>query len=327
MAPSSMKSALGGIGFVPVLLAAIFAAMLLVEPRFFSRLNTLDMMRNFSFVSLVAIGQALVMIVGGFDLSVAAVIALSSIVSAKTMGALAAATGLDPGMVVAIGCAASIGSGALVGLINGLLVVYLKAAAFMITLGTATALTGLIFFWTNGAPIYGLPDVFTSDFARGQLFRMPYMFLIALSLIAAVWIVMGLTPMGRHVYAVGASPASARVAGISDTRIKCAVYAVSGMLAAIVGLLLTARIGSGQSDLNAQAAMQSIAAAVVGGVSLRGGIGKPWRVALGALLIVIVSNALNLARIDSRYAALVLGLVLLGAALIEVRMRKDGHDE
>lgn len=327
MERSRLKALAEDIGFVPVLLVLIFVIMALVEPRFFSRLNTLDMMRNFSFVALVALGQALVMIVGGFDLSVTAVIALSSIVSAKTMGALTGAMGLDPVLASLLGCAAAMGVGALVGLMNGLLVINLKAAAFMITLGTATGLGGLIFFWTNGAPIYGLPDAFTVDFARGQLLRMPYMFVITLGLIAVIWFVMAMTPTGRHIYAVGASPAAARVAGISDARVVTAVYVTSGVLAAIVGLLLTARIGSGQSDLNAQAAMQSIAAAVVGGVSLRGGIGKPLRVALGALLIVIVSNALNLARIDSRYATLVLGLVLLVAALIEVRVRKEGYDE
>lgn len=307
---------------VPAAIITILLVMAIVEPHFYGRLNLLDIARNYAFISIAAIGQALVMIVGGFDLSVGAVIALASVTCAKAMTFASAVMPDAPALAAVIGVLAALSVGGLVGLVNGLLVSVLKITPFMATLATMTIVLGIVFFWSNGIPIYGMPKEFTVDFARLQIFRVPLMVWVAIVILAVAWFIMQQAPLGRHVYAVGGNLQAAMAAGINHNRVLVLTYVVSGICAATVGVLLTARIGSGQADLAGNAAIQSIAAAVIGGVSLRGGSGKVLRVAMGALFLALIGNALNLARVDSKLQTLVIGFAILIAVAVEARATK-----
>ncbi|MFT4268533.1 MAG: ABC transporter permease [Xenophilus sp.] len=304
---------------VPLLALALLAAMAVVEPRFYSRLNLVNIGRNAALASLLALGQMLVMIVGGFDMSLGAVVALGSVVGASTMAATFAAWPGQEVAAVAVGIGAALVSGAAVGIVNGLLVSGLRVAPFMSTLAVGSSVTGLVFYTTKGSPIHGFPASFADVFGRGIWLGLPVPVWLALAVLVLMVVLMTQRPFGRHLLAVGGNPAAARASGIAAGRLQVAAYAAAGLLAALAGVLLTARIGSGQATLGGSAAIESIAACVIGGVSLRGGVGSPWRVVSAAIFVALIGNAMNLARLDSKWQTAVLGAALLLAVGMEVR--------
>lgn len=308
---------------MPISILGIVAAMSLVEPRFFSRLNIFNILREFTVLSLLALAQGLVMIVGGFDLSIGAIMAAASVVAALSMLALAEPLLAQPMLIIAAGFAVALLVGGLLGVVNGVLVAGLKASPFIITLGTMTVISGVTFWYTKGAPTYGMPAELVSQIGRGRALGLPVIFWFGLIVMALLWWVAGQTRFGRHVYAVGSNVRAAHESGINPTRILVAIYGISGVLAAIAGLILTARLGSGQSGIGGSAAIESIAAAVIGGVSLRGGIGSVPRVVLAALFLALLANALNLAQIDSKFQTLVLGVFLIVFVGIEGRLDRN----
>ncbi|KZX93832.1 MULTISPECIES: ABC transporter permease [Roseobacteraceae] len=315
------------VGFLPLMVLLAVVLFSLAEPRFLRQANLINVMRGTGFLVLVACGQMLVLIVGGFDLSVGAVVALSSVVSALTMVGLGADGAMAVWMVIALGFAAGISAGLAVGLINGLCVNYLKVSPFMVTLGTMSIAAGVALYVSAGAPIYGLPEEFTQIFGRYRFFDLPLVVYAAAAMVAVLWVVMNKTVFGLYVYAIGGDPAAARNSGISASAVLISCYVLCGMLAGLTGLLLTARIGSGEATLGSALMLESIAASVIGGVSLRGGVGRVGNVVLGAFVLVLVSNAMNLMRVDSKIQTVVVGIVLIAAVAVDawrqrVRQRK-----
>lgn len=307
---------------VLILLGILLVAIAVFEPRFYSRLNLINVARNTSLLTLIAIGQAVVMIVGGFDLSIGAIMAFSSVVAAISMLALSAT--YDPTTVAIAGTIVGLGSGLAIGLLNGLIVLKLRINPFMSTLGMASVIGGLALYLTKGVPIYGLSEAFTATITKTMLFKIPLIVWIGVVAAAALWIVLEYTAFGRHVYAVGGRPTAARASGINPAGPVLFAYSIAGVLAAVAGLLLTARIGSGQATIGSMSAIEAIAAAVVGGVSLRGGIGNIGRVVVAAIFLTVISNVLNLVRVDSKWQTLVLGIAIIFAALVELRSRQGG---
>ena len=317
---------LAGGGLIVLLLLVIVVGMGLIQPRFFNRLNLLNISRSFANLSIIALGQMLVMIAGGFDLSVGVVVALSSVVAASLMAPLAE---LWPDLtvaVIAIGMAGALASGALVGVANGVAVAVLGVNPLIATLAMTSIVVGGTLYFTQGIPVYGIPDSFMATFGSGCLFGVPASVWIALALIALVIVMQRSTAFGRHVHAVGGNPQATRLSGIGLRRVLIAVYAISGSLAAVTGLMLTALVGSGQSSIGSTATIESVSAAVIGGVSLRGGAGRAERVVLAALFLTVLANALDLARIDSKYQTLVLGAVLIAALTGEKLLGKRAAD-
>jgi ribose transport system permease protein len=315
------------VGVVPILVMIVVGAMAFIEPRFFAKLNILNVLRNFSFLSIIALGQMLVMIVGGFDLSVGAIAALASIVTAICMGAVAAAMPDAIVLICVLGVGAALLAGTAVGLVNGLIVGRLGVAPFMATLGMTSVVLGIAFYMTKGVPIYGMPEAFTDIIGREKFLELAYPVWIALGIILLLVFVLDRTKLGRHIYAVGGNLRAARASGIRVLPMLLVAYGAAGFLAALVGVLMTARIGSGQSTLGGTLAIESIAAAVVGGVSLRGGVGRVHRVVMAALFLSVLSNVLNLAKVDSKFQTMALGLAVLIAALAEARLRKETADD
>jgi ribose transport system permease protein len=322
-----MTSLLGSGGMIVLLIVLTAAGTAFVQPRFFNALNIINILRNAAILSVASMGQMLVMVAGGFDLSVGVIVALASIQTALLSGIIAGWMPDAPILALVLAMSLAMITGAVIGGVNGAFVSLFGLSPFMVTLAMSSVVMGVTFYVTKGIPIYGLPDAFMDGIGRGMIGRCPVVVLIALAIVVAVIILQRATTLGRHIYAVGSSPHAARVSGVRVRPLLIGVYAVSGAAAAIAGILLTARIGSGQSTLGGTMALETIAASVVGGVSLLGGTGRAERVMLGALFLSLVANALNLLRIDSKYQTLVLGVVLIAAVCIEsfsgVRRRHD----
>ncbi|HEV7254123.1 MAG TPA: ABC transporter permease [Mesorhizobium sp.] len=309
----------GGIVLLLILLIAVVTAI--IQPRFLNQQNILNVLRNTAILSIISMGQMLVMIVGGFDLSVGVIVAFASIETALVMSALLQWMPEMQFLAVVLAVAIALASGAAIGMVNGVLVARLSLSPFMVTLAMSSVIAGATFYVTKGIPVYGMPEFFTHGVGRSFLLGVPTVVVVGLLVVLTTIAVQRLTRFGRHVYAVGSNPVASRQSGIPVDAVLVATYAISGLTAAITGILLTARIGSGQSTLGGTFVLESIAAAVVGGVSLLGGSGRAERVLLGALFLSLVSNSMNLMRIDSKFQTLVLGAVLLAALCFELLLR------
>ncbi|WFU30127.1 ABC transporter permease [Bradyrhizobium brasilense] len=319
-----LRSFAGRVGFLPALLVLLVAGMSAVDPQFYGIINILNILRNASLLAIVACGQALVIIAGGFDLSVGAVVALASVVTAKTMAAAATAFPGNNALIIASGMAAGLGSGAVVGLVNGFCVAKLKVSGFVVTLGTMSATAGVGLMITNGIPVYGMPDIFVKGFGRAQALGLPTAVHVALVIIIVMVFAQRRTLFGRYVYAIGGNVDAAIVSGVSIQRHVVGTYVVSSMLAALTGILLTAQVGSGQASFGGDRMMlQSIAAAVIGGVSLRGGVGRIEIVTISALFLTILGNALNLLHVDSRLQPVFLGVIMVAAVALDELSRRS----
>lgn len=318
-AAGQWRRALLAFGLLPLLTLLLIAAIALYEPRFFNRLNLFNVLRNSSFLMIAAAGQMIVLIVGGFDLSVGAVAALTSVVTALVMSLLAAAMPESTLAVILLGVAAGLACGLTVGVANGLCVALLRVSPFMVTLGSLSVASGAALYLTTGIPVYGMPDAFTKGFGRALFLGLPLPFWIALAILALVWVVQRRTKLGRYFYAIGGNAHAARVSGVPVTFYLVTAYALCGLFASVTGVLLTARVGSGQATVGTTLMLESIAAAVIGGVSLRGGVGRVEMVALSALFLTIITNGLNLVRVDSKLQPVVIGVVLILSVALERR--------
>ena len=316
------------VGLLSLLLVLVAGLMAIFEPNFLASRNIFNVLRNTTDLATVAAGQMLVLIVGGFDLSVGAVMALSSVVTATVMADVYGEQPGNEGIGILVGVLAGTGCGAAIGLVNGLCVAFLRISPFMVTLGTLSIATGLGLLLTQGIPVYGMPESFVDEFGRGSWFGLPISLYVAVAILLAVWIVQRFTVLGRYIYAIGGNLQAAVVSGVPTKSYLVLTYTMCGTLAAVAGVVMTARIGSGQTSIGGNIFMlQSIAAAVIAGVSLRGGIGRVEMVALGALFLTIVTNAMNLVRIDSRIQPVVLGIiVVLAVALDEYSRRRQARE-
>ena len=309
---------------LPLVIIALFLLFALLEPRFLRGANLINLLRNASYLTVIATGQMLVLIIGGFDLSVGAVVALASVATALTMTSLLAAGLESVVLVIALGCLAGLAAGAVVGAVNGACVNFLKISPFMVTLGTMSVAAGVALYLTSGVPIYGMPDEFTRGFGRFRIAGIPFVIYLTFLILACTWVMMNRTVLGRYIYAIGGNPQATRNSGVSTDLYLIVTYTLCGLLAAVTGVLLTARVGSGEATLGGTLMLESIAAAVIGGVSLRGGVGRVELVALGALLLALVTNGLNLLRVDSKLQTIVVGVVLVLAVAIDALKHRKG---
>jgi ribose/xylose/arabinose/galactoside ABC-type transport system permease subunit len=315
--------AYGVVGFLPTMLVAFIILLAIFVPHFLALQNIFNVLRSSSYLVILAAGQMLVLIVGGFDLSVGAVVALTSVASAMVMAGLGTAFPHEPGIVIALGVAAGLGCGLAVGLVNGLCVAFLRISPFMVTLGTMSIATGVALLLTNGIPVYGMPKAYVDDFGRGLWLELPTAVYLAITVVALVWVMQNFTRMGRYIYAIGGNLQAAIVSGVRAKTYLILAYALSALLASVSGLALTAQIGSGQAVINAQLTLESIAAAVIAGVSLKGGVGKVEMVALAAVFLLILTDAMDLLRIDPLIQTIFLGvIVVLAVAVDELIKRK-----
>jgi ribose transport system permease protein len=313
-----VSSFLRGVGLIPILLIILIAMMGLSEPRFYSTANLFNILRNASFLAIIACGQMLVIIVGGMDLSVGAVAALVSVIAAKVMAGIAEESGAYSAVAILLGIFTSLAAAVAVGLFNGLCTTLLRVPSLIVTLGTLSIVAGVTLMITSGIPVYGMPPDFIAGFGRAVWWGCPAPAYVAVFLVAGVWLVQRKTVFGTRIYAIGGNPWAAAVSGISATGNAVLTFVFCSALAGVTGLLITAQIGSGQTNLGGDRLMLlSIAAAVIGGTSLRGGIGRADMVAVSAIFLSALTNALNLLRVDSKKELVLLGLVVVAAVALD----------
>ncbi|MGJ4946166.1 ABC transporter permease [Bradyrhizobium sp. HKCCYLS1011] len=320
---SALRSVFLRVGVLPFFLVATIIAFSLVSREFLALQNLTNVARQSVYLILVSLGQMLALVTGGFDLSVGTAIALTSVVSAIVMVALSHMLSPDlVWLVIVLGCCAGFVAALVVGCLNGLGIAVFGVSPFIMTLGVQSVGAGIALFLTGGVPVSGVPYEFGDLLGFGRILDVPVPVLIAIVAAAVIWLVMNRTRFGKHVQAVGGNIKAARLSGVNTTKVLFTAYALCALLASIAGLLLTARVGSGETNLGGTIALESIAACVIAGVSLHGGIGRVENVVLGGFFIVLLQNGMNIAQIGSYMQMVLLGsLLVLAVILDQVRYR------
>jgi len=293
---SELKSFLGVISILAIL--SIFFSIM--EPRFLNPYNLRNVLRLSAILSLVAYGEAIVLISGGIDLSVGSIAAVASVLTAM----VARSVGIVPGY------ACGILTGALMGTINGVLISRFRLPAFIATFGMLVYAEGIANYISRGAPIEFMPEGF-GVLGSGYLGPIPIPIIISVVVFIFAHVMLTKTPFGRYLYAIGGNEKAAWLSGINVKRYKLLAYTISGLLAGLAAVVLTSRINSGQSNLAPSLPFDAIAAAAVGGLSMRGGYGKIYQPVLGATIITVANNGLNLLNVSSYVQMIVIGGVIL----------------
>lgn len=306
--------ALGGVrrtgALVPLTLVLI-VAFGLSSKHFLTAHNFETIFSQTVYFVLVVVAQALVMIGGGFDLSVGASVALTSIVTSLLL------LGMPPGIALGVAVIGGVGTGMVVGAVNGFIVSTFRISPLIVTLGTASAVSGLALIITGGAPLFDLPSSFSSVLYRSSVGGIPTPWVITVLLLLMMHALMYWHRQGRYWYAVGGNAEAAYVAGVPVGVSLFLAYTVAGILVGVGGVLLTARVGSGEPSLGGTLPLQSIAAAVLGGVSLRGGEGSIWGAALGGLLLILLTNGLDVVGVSSYLEMVVIGGLVIFAMIVD----------
>ncbi|MGG3833982.1 ribose ABC transporter permease [Geobacillus thermocatenulatus] len=274
--------------------------------------NWLNLLRQVSINALIAFGMTFVILTGGIDLSVGSVLALSSAITAGMM-----AQGMNGFVAILVGLLA----GMVMGVLNGVIITKGKVAPFIATLATMTAFRGLTLVYTDGRPITGFAsdDILFQMMGRGYFFGIPVPIVFMLIVYMVLYIVLKKTTFGRHTYAIGGNEEASRLSGLRVDRLKIYVYALTGTLSALAGLILTSRLNSAQPTAGTAYELDAIAAVVLGGTSLSGGKGWIFGTLVGALIIGVLNNGLNLLNVSSFYQQVIKGAVILLAVLLDRR--------
>ncbi len=296
--------------------AVLVAVLTVVSPIFRDPANLVNVLQQNSIIGIVACGMLLMIVVGGFDLSVGAVGAMSSVVAAMTFKE----AGIFPGVLAALAV------GLAFGLLNGVLIAKIGINPFVATLGTQVLIKGLLFVATNAQPVYGLPEGFTF-IGLGRIGPVPVAAIIFAGVVTLTFVILRFTRFGHYVFAVGGSRDASRLAGINVDRVTIAVYGLGGLFAAIAGLVLLGQTNIGQPASAEAWPLAAIAAVVVGGVPLTGGVGGVGWAVLGTLLLGTVANALNLLSVSPYWQPAITGLVILVAVGLDSYQRKRTGNE
>lgn len=283
----------------------------LLSENFFTLNNILNLLRQVSVNALIAFGMTFVILTAGIDLSVGSLLALGS---ALTAGLLT--SGMDPMLAVLIGLLIGLALGA----VNGLIITKGKVAPFIATLATMTIFRGATLVYTDGKPITGLSDSFTFQMiGKGYVFGIPFPAILMLVIFAILFFILRNTVFGRQVYAIGGNEEASTLSGIKADRVKIWVYSLTGMLSVLAGIIITSRLNSAQPTAGSMYELDAIAAVVIGGTSLAGGRGRIVGTLIGALIIGVIDNGLNLLNVSSFYQQIVKGGVILLAVLLDRR--------
>ncbi|HXD39593.1 MAG TPA: ABC transporter permease [Ramlibacter sp.] len=305
------------VGVLPFMLVIAIVVFSLASDQFLSVQNLTNLMRQAVYLILVSMGQMLALVTGGFDLSVGTVLAITSVVSASVMSSVIQASPDAAWIAIAAGCGAGVLAGTLIGVVNGLGVAVVGVSPFIVTLGMQSVGFGIALFLTGGVPVSGLPSVFSDYFGFGSVFGISVPILVTVVCVTGMTVLMNRTVIGRHLLAVGGNARAATLSGISTRKVLLIAYLLCATLASVSGLLLTARVGTGEANLGGTIALESIAACVIAGVSLRGGMGRVENVVLGALFIGLVQNGMNLTNVGSYLQMVVLGGLLIIAVVAD----------
>ena len=293
-------------------LALLCVIITFVSPAFMTLSNITNVFTQVSTNAIIAVGMTFVILTGGIDLSVGSTVAIS--------GAFAASIIKSTNNVFLAIIVAGI-VGIVIGLINGLLISKGKLQAFIATLATMTIFRGATLVFTNGTPISKLSESFV-NIGNGKLGFIPIPVVITVIVFIIAVYVLTQTRFGRYLYALGGNEDSARLSGINTNKIKTLVYVISGFASSIAGVIIASRIGSASPNAGTGFELDAIAAVVIGGTSLAGGEGRITGTLIGALIIGVLNNGLNLMNVSPFYQSIVKGLVILIAVLLDKKSRK-----
>lgn len=305
--PRSHRSFLQTYGLVLAFMV-LCTALSLSSPAFLTVQNIVIVFRQISINAVLALGVTFVILTGGIDLSLGSVVALTGVL---------AATFAHPGdypLVVPLGI--GLLGGVFIGVLNGLIITQCRVAPFIVTLGMMTMARGAALVVSKGRPVSGLSEAF-NFIGGGDIAGVPVPIVILLAVFLLSYLILKQTVFGRYVYAVGGNEEAARASGISVAKVKIAAYAICGGLAGLAGIMQAARISTGQPNAGIAYELDAIAAVVIGGSSLSGGIGGVGGTVLGALIIGVINNGLDLLNVSSYYQQIVKGLIIIGAVTLD----------
>lgn len=292
-------------------------------PTFLKIDNLLNIAHQIAVIAILAVGMTAVIIAGGIDLSVGSLLALSAVVTTllieRAFGGRA-----TPASLMLLASLAGIGVAGLLGLINGLIVTRFRLPPFLVTLSMMLMASGLAGQLTRGESVYEVPDGFVWLGRGADLFGLPNVILLVVLLYVAAHVLMAHTVPGRHLYAVGGNREAARLSGAPVAGLLVLTYTLSGLLAGLGGVVMASQLRSGSPNYGQMYELYVIAAVVVGGTSLFGGEGKMFGTLIGAFVIAVINNGMNLTGISSFLQKVVLGAVILAAVLIDQVRRRAG---
>lgn len=306
-------SAIRDYGIV-IAFVALFIVLAIASPSFLSLTNMLNILQQNATIGIVACGVTVVLLAGGFDFSVGAIYGLAGVVAAEV------AVNVDPWLGLLAGLVAGLGFG----IVNGLIVSYLKVNTFIATLASGYVYRGIAMLITSGF----LVSVAAVGFTRvGQAEVLSVRIsILAFAVVAVVLsFVLSRTGFGRYVYAVGGNAEAARMSGVRVNLVRSATFAISGFCAGMAGVIAASRDATGQAMGGEGYELAAIAAVVVGGTSISGGEGAIWRSVLGVLLIALIGNGFNLLNINSFYLRVAEGLIILVAVAVDTWVRVSAH--
>ena len=274
-------------GVLPWFLILAILVFAISSDNFLSGRNILTMLRQATYLTMVAMAQMVVLLTAGLDLSVGVMFAITSVISSMVM----------------------------VGVFNGIGVAIFRVPPFMMTLAMASIVFGIALTITGGTPIYGMPSDFASIFGYGKFITVPVPIWLTIGFIILMYVFINWSRMGRYLYALGGNLKASELSGINTRLYLFLAYVVCAAITTFAALMLTARLESGESNIGANYPLLSISACVIGGVSLFGGTGRLPNVVLGAIFIILVQNGMNLLRINSYLQLVVIGVLLILAVI------------
>lgn len=299
--------------FIMLLILVVMVLLLsLLSPAFAKLNNFINIFKQTAINGILAVGMGCVILTGGFDLSVGSIVGLSGVVAALL------ARGDMPVVVPVV---AAIAIGGMAGLLNGALVSYLSIPAFVVTLGTQNFIRGLAYLISGGKPVFGVSRAYERIAGTNIFGQVPLLVVYYLIIVGIFAFVLQKRVYGRHIYIVGGNAEAARVSGINVKGVKLSVYVLAGLLSGVAGMLLTSRTISGSPLTGAGYELDAIAAVVIGGFSLSGGVGKWYGMLIGALVLSVLSNGLDILGVASYYQYLIKGIIMVAAVYIDVRGR------
>ena len=317
----SLNLFLNKYGIVLILLAMLVAFSLLSEG-FFTARNIFNIIRQISFMGLIAIGVTMVILTGGIDLGSGSVLALAAVLATSLAQLPESATLKYAGLSVPIGVPVLVALliGALTGWVNGALISRFRIPPFIATLGMMTVARGFALIYSN-KPLSQLTPEY-NFIGQGAIAGVPFPVIVLLVVAVLTHIMLNNTPFGRYIYALGGNEQAARISGVNIDRVKIGVYTLAGLLSGLAGLVVSSRVGSGQPGQGVGIELDAIAAAVIGGTSLSGGIGTIWGTIVGALIIGVLDNGLILLNVDQYWITIVKGTIIVVAVIIDQRKNR-----
>ncbi|MBU9736750.1 ABC transporter permease [Diplocloster agilis] len=298
-----------GVLYLLVLLIAVASMM---SRQFLTAQNALNVLRQVSPVIILALGEGIVIITAGIDLSVGALVAMSGMIAAGAVSFWNLPTFAAVLLAVLFGI--------VFGLLNGIIIAKFNISAMIVTLATMNAARGAAYLYNDGAQIIGLPDSFT-DIGRGYLGPIPIPAIIMIILVILMVLLMNQTVLGKYLYAIGGNEEVARLAGIGVLKTKITAYAICSMFAALAGVIYAARMNMGDPAMGEGLEMDAIASVILGGINLYGGQGSILGAVIGAMFITVLGNALNLNGVSSFWQLVVKAVALIVAALIYTKKK------